>query len=299
MKAFITHPDCLRHAMGPGHPERPQRLTAIEEALRSEGLWEALLHLEAPLASREHLTRVHDPAYVEAIFATAPKGGMAVLDPDTAMNPYSLTAALRAAGAAVLGVEKVLAGDVASAFCSVRPPGHHAERDKAMGFCIFNNAAVGAAHALALGLGRVAICDFDVHHGNGTEDIFRDEPRVLLCSTFQHPFYPFRGADTVSDHIVNVPLPAGTGSQGFREAVEARWLPALEAFRPELMLCSAGFDAHRDDPLGGLRLTEEDYAWVTEAIAPFAGRGMVSVLEGGYHLKALGASACAHIRALP
>ncbi|RMD69569.1 MAG: histone deacetylase family protein, partial [Gammaproteobacteria bacterium] len=224
--------------------------------------------------------------------------GMVILDPDTAMNPHSLKAALRAAGAVVHAVEAVVEGKIKNAFCNVRPPGHHAERARAMGFCIFNNAAVGAAHALSMGLSRVAICDFDVHHGNGTEDIFRDEPRVLLCSTFQHPFYPFKGADTRSAHIVNVPLPAGTGSEGFREAVKEHWLPALEAFRPEMLLFSAGFDAHRDDPLAGLSLVEEDYAWVTEAILPFSGKGAVSTLEGGYNLKALGKSAAAHIRML-
>jgi acetoin utilization deacetylase AcuC-like enzyme len=228
---------------------------------------------------------------------------MVQLDPDTSMNPYSYPAALRAAGAAVLGVDLAMSGEVANAFCNIRPPGHHAERGRAMGFCIFNNVAVAAAHALAHhGLSRVAIADFDVHHGNGTEHIFCDDPRVMLCSTFQHPFYPYVGADSGNEHIVNVPLPAGTGGAEFREAVARHWLPALEAFRPELLLISAGFDAHRDDDMAMMRLVDADYAWVTGELMQVAARHaqgrIVSMLEGGYELNALGRSAAAHIKAL-
>ena len=300
---LISHPACARHVMGPGHPERPQRLSAISDALIAAGLDILLTHLEAPRASREQLERVHDPAYVSALFDQAPSDGLVWLDPDTAMNPYTLEAALRAAGAVVLGVDQVMTGNLEAAFCNVRPPGHHAERARAMGFCFFNNVAVGAAHALAVHeLERVAIVDFDVHHGNGTEDIFGEEPRVLLCSTFQHPYYPFSGADTESVHVINVPLANGAGSSDFRRALREQWQPALEAFQPELVLVSAGFDAHRDDELAGLNLTENDYAWATELIQSVAQRfsrgRIVSTLEGGYVLPALGRSAAAHIKAL-
>ena len=301
--AFISHPDCLRHDMGAGHPERPARLTAITARLQASGLMQQLLRLEAPPASDAQLARVHDPRYIAAIRASAPGAGLVRLDPDTAMNPYSLSAALRASGAAVRGVDAVMAGEADSAFCAVRPPGHHAESARAMGFCIFNNVAVGAAHALAAhGLARVAIADFDVHHGNGTEQIFHDDARVMLCSTFQHPYYPYRGADSGNDHIINVPLPAGTASTGFRDAVTQHWLPALETFRPELLLFSAGFDAHRDDAMAGLALVEDDYAWVTRQVRAVADKHaqgrMVSLLEGGYALDALARSVEAHLQAL-
>jgi acetoin utilization deacetylase AcuC-like enzyme len=225
------------------------------------------------------------------------------LDPDTAMNPYSLEAALRAAGAAVMATDMVMRGEADNAFCNVRPPGHHATRDQSMGFCIFNNVAVGVAHALAqYGLQRVAIVDFDVHHGNGTEAIFHDDPRVMLCSTFQHPFYPYSGADSGNAHIINVPLPAGTDGAGFRAAFMAHCLPALERFAPEMLFISAGFDAHREDDMAMLKLTEADYTWVTQQVKTLAqqyahGR-IVSTLEGGYALSALGRSAAAHIRVL-
>ncbi|MEW5944543.1 MAG: histone deacetylase family protein [Pseudomonadota bacterium] len=301
--AYISHHDCLLHEMGPYHPESPARLRAVEDQLIASGLFPLLQHHDAPLASREQIERVHAPAYVDEIFARSPAHGMVYLDPDTAMNPHTLQAALRAAGGAVLAVDLVMAGKAKNAFCNVRPPGHHAESTRAMGFCIFNNVAVGVAHALEEhGLTRVTIADFDVHHGNGTEEIFRNDPRVMLCSTFQHPFYPHCGADTVSDHIINVPLPAGTDGAGFREAVRRRWLPELERFKPEMVFFSAGFDAHRDDEMAGLRLVEADYQWVTEQVKAIAekyaqGR-IVSVLEGGYELSALGRSAAAHIKAL-
>jgi acetoin utilization deacetylase AcuC-like enzyme len=289
--------------MGAHHPEAPARLQAIEDQLIASGLFGYLQHHDAPEVTREQLLRVHDAAYLDAIAAAAPQSGMVALDGDTTMNPYTYPAALRAAGAAVLAVDLVMAGRVENAFCSVRPPGHHAEHARAMGFCIFNNVAVGASHALAAhGLSRVAIVDFDVHHGNGTEDIFRDEPRVMLCSTFQHPFYPYSGAESGNAHIINVPLAAGADGAVFREAVGAHWLPVLEAFGPELILISAGFDAHREDDMSSLRLVEADYAWVTEQIKGLAAkhaRGrIVSVLEGGYELHALGRSVLAHLKVL-
>ena len=301
--AFISHPDCSLHEMGMGHPECPQRLHAIQDQLLASRMELALRHHEAPSASREQLRRVHDSAYVDRIFQVAPREGYVRLDPDTLMNPHSLAAALRAAGAVILGVDLVMAGKTRQAFCCVRPPGHHAERDRAMGFCIFNNVAVGAAHALhRYRLQRVAIVDFDVHHGNGTEDIFAAEPRVLFCSTFQHPFYPYSGTQSASGQVVNVPLPAGTGGAVFRQAVREFWLPRLEAFAPELILISAGFDGHAEDEMAGLSLTEADYHWVTRevlAIARRHGEGrIVSTLEGGYALSALGRSVVAHLDAL-
>lgn len=301
--AYITHPVCLLHDMGAWHPESPARLQAIDAQLRANGIAASLHSLEAPCVERSALLRVHTTAHVAAIEASAPESGMRELDPDTAMNPSSLDAAFHAAGAAILAVDQVMAGEESNAFCAVRPPGHHATRNRAMGFCLFNNVAVAAAHALeAYGLARVAIVDFDVHHGNGTEDIFRDETRVLLCSTFQHPFYPYCGADTVSDHIVNVPLPAGTDGPAYRAAFEERVLPALDAFRPEFVLFSAGFDGHRDDPLAQFNLLESDYAWITEQVCAVAqrhaGGRIVSTLEGGYALGALGRSAAAHIEVL-
>jgi acetoin utilization deacetylase AcuC-like enzyme len=301
--AYITHPLCLKHDMGSGHPECPARIHAVEDQLIASGLFAYLQQHEAPEVTREQLLRVHDADYVDAIAAMAPQHGRVDLDGDTAMNPFSYPAALRAAGAAVLGVDLVMAGKVENAFCNIRPPGHHAERARAMGFCIFNNVAVGAAHALAAhGLSRVAIADFDVHHGNGTENIFHDNPQVMLCSTFQHPFYPYVGANSGNDHMINVPLPAGTGSEGFREAVTSRWFPALEKFKPQLLMISAGFDAHREDDMAMLGLVEADYKWVTEQLKLFAAKHchkrIVSVLEGGYELHALGRSAMAHVKVL-
>jgi acetoin utilization deacetylase AcuC-like enzyme len=290
--------------MGAHHPECPARIHAIEDQLIASGLFGYLQHHEAPEVTREQLLRVHDAAYIDNIIAIAPQQGKVELDGgDTEMNEFSYPAALRAAGAAVLGVDLVMTGQAENVFCNIRPPGHHAERAQAMGFCIFNNVAVAAAHALAEhGLSRVAIADFDVHHGNGTEHIFRDEPRVMLCSTFQHPFYPYGGADSGNEHIINVPLAAGTGSEKFREAVTNHWLPALEAFKPELLLISAGFDAHWEDDMSMIMLVDADYGWVTEQLKLVAekhchGR-IVSVLEGGYELHALGRSAMAHIKVL-
>lgn len=301
--ALISHPDCARHELGAGHPECPARLAAIQDHLISSGLDMLMRHYEAPLATREQLERAHDSDYVASIFAQSPEQGRVWLDPDTAMNAHSLSAALRAAGAAVLAVDLVMEGQHKCAFCCIRPPGHHAEHARASGFCLFNNIAVGAAHALSqYKLERVAIVDFDVHHGNGSEDIFRDRPEVLFCSTFQHPLYPHSGTEPSGEHIINVPLPAGSTGSDFRHAVETRWLPALRAFRPQLLLISAGFDGHIEDDMAGLGLTEGDYAWVTRELKGIAeahaGGRIVSSLEGGYALRALGRSVAAHLDAL-
>jgi acetoin utilization deacetylase AcuC-like enzyme len=301
--ALFTHPDCMQHEMGAGHPESPERLRAILAALESSGLAAKLAVREAPLALREHLERVHEPEHVDLVFSTAPDRGYAYLDPDTSMNPKSLAAALRAAGAVVSATDLVMAGEARNAFCAVRPPGHHATPDRAMGFCVFNNVAIGAMHALeAHGLKRVAVLDFDVHHGNGTEAAFHEDPRVMLCSTFQHPYYPYSGADSGNEHIINVPLAAMTDGRGFRDAVNRFWIPALEKYQPEMIFVSAGFDAHRDDPLAYLKLDDEDYRWVTEQLVDLAERHakgrVVSTLEGGYNTAALGRCVVEHVRVL-
>src|SRR4030088_951108 len=254
--AYITHPDCLRHEMGAGHPECPARLNAIGEEMRASGMLEELRCLEAPLANADDLKRVHRPAYVDLIFDNAPSEGYVQLDPDTAMNPHSLSAARRAAGAGLLAVDEVMAGRSVNAFCAVRPCGHHATQGQSMGFCIFNNIGVAAAYALEVkGLDRVAIIDFDVHHGNGTEDMFgvpRWRDRVLMASFFQHPFYPYSGAENPAPNMLNVPLAAGSGGAAVKSAVEEEWLPALESFKPEMIFIFAGFDPHSEDLLGGL-----------------------------------------------
>ena len=301
--ALITHPDCVLHEMGEGHPESPQRLRSVMQALQSSGLAARLLAREARPARREELERVHSSEYVDAIIAAAPDSGYSFLDPDTSMNPKSLSAALHAAGAVAMATDLVMSGEVASAFCAVRPPGHHATPSRPMGFCMFNNVAIGAAHALeGHGLERVAVLDFDVHHGNGTEDAFHEDPRVMLCSTFQHPYYPYCGADSGNDHIINVPLPAMTDGAGFRAAVERFWMPALERHKPQLVFVSAGFDAHREDPLAYLKLDDEDYRWVTEKLLEVAARHaqgrVVSTLEGGYNVDALGRCVVEHVGAL-
>src|SRR6266704_4348695 len=288
--AYITHPDCLRHEMGAGHPECPARLNAINEHMRSSGMLHELRCLEAPLAEAEDLRRVHRPAYVDLIFENAPTEGYVQLDPDTAMNPHTLAAARRAAGAGVMAVEEIMAGRSANAFCAVRPCGHHATTGRSMGFCLFNNIAVAAAYAIEKkGIERVAIVDFDVHHGNGTEDMFsarRWQDRVLMVSFFQHPFYPGSGTEDPAPNMINVPLAAGSDGRAARKASQNRWLPALQKFKPQMLLISAGFDAHREDLLGGLALVEEDYEWMTRELVSLARQHsdnrIVSMLEGGY-----------------
>jgi len=300
---LLSHPDCALHEMGAHHPESPARLRAVLDAFDDTRLAARLTEHEAPAATAEQLARVHHEAHIDLVNESAPESDYAYLDPDTSMNSKSLSASLRAAGAVVRATQLVMEEGAGRAFCAVRPPGHHATRDRAMGFCVFNNVAVGAAHALEhYGLARIAILDFDVHHGNGTEDMFGDDPRVMFCSTFQHPYYPFCGADSGSDHVINVPLPAMTGSEGFRAAVERFWMPALARFEPQLIFVSAGFDAHREDPLAHLRLEDEDYDWVTRRIVQVAerhaGGRIVSTLEGGYNTASLARSAVAHVRAL-
>ena len=301
---LYTHPACLGHENSPGHPESPARLEAVLEALEAPA-FASLVRREAPRASTDQLGLVHAPSYVTRVLAAVPESGYVALDPDTGLSPGSGEAALRAAGAVCAAVDGVAATAGANAFCAVRPPGHHAEPDRAMGFCIFGNVAVGAFHARqAHGLKRAAVVDFDVHHGNGTQAMFERDADMFYASTHQWPAYPGTGAATETGvgNIVNAPLPAMSGSAEFRAAMEGTVLPALAAFGPELILVSAGFDAHADDPLASLQLHEEDYAWVTGEILRVAasccaGR-VVSVLEGGYHIGALAASAAAHVAAL-
>lgn len=299
-----THPACFEHDTGPGHPESPARLRAVLAALDDPRLV-SLERVEAPRATREQLLDVHAAAYVDQIFASTPVDGYVQLDPDTVMSPGSLEAALRAAGAACAAVDAVLTGSTQRAFCAVRPPGHHATHDQAMGFCLFNNLAVAAAHALAThGLQRVAIVDFDVHHGNGTQDIFRHDPRALYASSHQIPLYPGTGA--ASEHgdgnIFNAPLRPGAGSTEFRAVWDKTLLPELDLFRPQLLLISAGFDADARDPLAQLNLETDDFAWITERLIELADRHadgrVVSALEGGYDLDALREGTAAHVGAL-
>ncbi len=303
LTAFYAPQQCALHEMGSWHPECPQRLAAIEDQMIASGLASLVVTRECSPASREDLERVHPRAYLDRIFAMAPKAGYVALDADTLMGPGTLEAVRLAAGAAVAATDAVIDGVVRNAFCAIRPPGHHACVERAMGFCVVNNVAVAARHALgARGIERVAIVDFDVHHGNGTEDIFAGDERVLMVSIFQHPFYPYTGIDAPARNMINVPLPAYSDGAAVRSVVEQKWLPALEAFRPQMIFISAGFDAHREDDLGQMRLVEEDYTWLTERILEIAERHaagrVVSCLEGGYNLSALGRSVVAHVRAL-
>lgn len=300
---IVTDPRCLEHAVPRGHPERPARLQAVLAHLEADGFLARHTLRHPAAADREALAAIHDPTYLDALERLSPADGLVPLDPDTMLGPMSLTAASLAAGAVADSVRAVLRGEAERAFCAVRPPGHHAEHGAAMGFCIYNNVALGAATALAdATIRRVAILDFDVHHGNGTVDIFKDDPRVLVCSSFQHPFYPHRHTDIERSHVVNTPLRVGTGSAGFREAIERDWLPALDRHAPDLILVSAGFDAHRADPLGGLELEDDDFRWITRLIVDVANRHargrVVSTLEGGYDLAALAHSVAAHLEIL-
>jgi acetoin utilization deacetylase AcuC-like enzyme len=307
--ALISHPACLGHRPPAGHPESPARLQAVLSAIKCNE-FNYLLDFEAPLAGREALAQAHGKRLVALILDQIPpvaaREGLVRIDADTAMSAGSAEAALRAAGAVIAAVDGVAKGDFANAFCAVRPPGHHAERDRAMGFCLFNNIAIGALHAReAHGFKRIAVIDFDVHHGNGTQDIFYNEPNLFYASTHQSPLYPGTGMTSehgVANNILNVPLPAGADGKAFRAAFESKILPALDAFAPDFVLISAGFDAHRADPLAGLNLDESDFEWATRAICKLAkkhcnGR-VVSALEGGYDLDALAASSIAHLRAL-
>ena len=303
LSAYITHPDCARHEMGPHHPECPERLGAINDMLLTKGLLDYMAPYDAEPATADQLERAHAALYVQELFAASPTEGYHHVDPDTSMNPHTLQAALRAAGAVVQATDLVLGGKAPSAFCNVRPPGHHAERDSAQGFCFFNNVAVGIRHALDVhGLQRVALIDFDVHHANGSEDILMGDERVLMCSIYEKGLFPDSGESHDGPNMVNVGLPARVGSDAFREAVLEQWLPALDAFAPQLIYISAGFDAHREDDMGNLALVEADYAWVTQQIMRLADRHcrgrVISCLEGGYALSALARSTAAHVRSL-
>jgi len=305
MTILFSNPDCLHHNPGPGHPERPERLQAVLAALDHPD-FAALVRRLSPAATAEQITRVHDAGHVLALLENVPKSGTVRVDADTVMSPGSGDAALRAAGAAVAAVDAVMKGEAANAFCAVRPPGHHAEPDRAMGFCLFNSIAVGAAHAEAVhGVARIAIVDFDVHHGNGTQTMTAGRPNWLYASTHQYPYYPGTGSVRERgeyNNVVNAPLNAGAGRAEFRAAFEEAILPALDRFRPELLMISAGFDAHRSDPLAAIDLDEDDFAWATEALVGVAkrhsGGRIVSLLEGGYDLTALASSAAAHVRVL-
>lgn len=301
---LVTHPDCIAHDPGRGHPEAPARLSAILDIFR-EPEFAAVTRQDAPLGREADIARVHDAGFAGAVLATVPATGHAALDADTILSPGSGNAALRAVGAVTAAVDAVMAGTADNAFCAVRPPGHHAEPTHAMGFCLFNSIAIAARHAQAIhGAKRVAIVDFDVHHGNGTQTVAESDPSLFFASSHQYPLYPGTGAasETGLGNVVNAPLAAGSDGRVFRRAFETRILPALDAFAPDLLLVSAGFDAHRADPLAGLELEEADFAWVTarlmECAARHCGGKLVSVLEGGYDLKALAGSAAAHVTAL-
>jgi acetoin utilization deacetylase AcuC-like enzyme len=298
---LFTHPSSLEHDAGQGHPERPDRVRAVYAALDASQ-FDSLIRREAPAADVAQIALVHDRLYADTLLAAVPEAGHVQIDPDTALSPASGEAALHAVGAMIAAVDAVVAGEANTAFCAIRPPGHHAEPDHGMGFCLFNNVAIGAAYARAHhGLGRVAVVDFDVHHGNGTQAAFESEPEVLFASSHEYPLYPGTGAASEQGvgNVFNVPLAAATGSQEFRREIERVVLPALEDFDPALILISAGFDAHARDPLASLRLDEEDFAWITGKLVDIAGERcggkIVSTLEGGYDLEALANSVTAHV----
>jgi acetoin utilization deacetylase AcuC-like enzyme len=309
---YFTHPACRQHEMGPGHPECPERLDAINDRLISSGLMGALTPRQAPLAELDDIALAHDSRFIEAVQdlneqltekIAAGGRGYAQIDPDTALNAHTWQAVLANAGAAIAATDAVMAGELTNAFCATRPPGHHATHSRAMGFCVFNTIAIAARHALERhGLQRVAVVDFDVHHGNGTEDILSNDARTLMVGIFQHPFYPGTGADSPAANMLNLPIPAYTKGDVIREQIKTHWLPRLEAFKPEMIFISAGFDAHREDDLGQLGLVEADYTWITQQICAVANKHakgrIVSCLEGGYNLSALGRSVEAHLRVL-
>jgi acetoin utilization deacetylase AcuC-like enzyme len=306
---YFTHPASRQHEMGPGHPECPERLAAIHDRLISSGLMDVLQQNEAPLANLDDIALAHDADHIDNLSAlndrlqASPGTRYAQIDPDTSLNRHTWQAVLRGAGAAIAATDAVIAGELANAFCATRPPGHHATHSRAMGFCVFNNVAIAARHALERhGLQRVAVVDFDVHHGNGTEDILSNDARTLMVGIFQHPFYPGSGTQNPADNMVNLPVPAYTKGDVIRELIKTHWLPKLEAFKPEMIFISAGFDAHREDDLGQLGLVEADYTWITQQICAVANKHakgrIVSCLEGGYNLSALGRSAEAHVRVL-
>jgi acetoin utilization deacetylase AcuC-like enzyme len=305
--AIYTHPDCHLHDMGPGHPECPQRLDAINDHLLATGLAAALEARSAPLVDLKDVALAHESRYVgelkELLEQVVASGEPRHIDPDTVVGPGTWRAMLRSAGAAVAATDAVLDGEVENAFCATRPPGHHATRSEAMGFCFFNNVSIAARHALDVrGLKRVAIVDFDVHHGNGTEDIVAGDERVLMVSIFQHPLYPYSGAVPMGTNMCNVPIPPYTRGGEVRDMIEAMWMPRLEEFKPQMIFISAGFDAHREDDLGQLGLVEADYEWITQRVKSVADRHakgrIVSCLEGGYALDAMARSVAIHLRVL-
>lgn len=300
---FVYHPDCLKHEMGNYHPECPERLAHINNQLILSRVDDYLVKLDAPMATREQLALIHSQEHIDFIQNHQPQAGYYEIDGDTLMNPHTWTAALRAVGAGIAAVDAIMAQQLMNAFCSVRPPGHHAEPNKPMGFCFFNNLAIAAKYAVThYHLKRVAIIDFDVHHGNGTEAAFSNDDHFLMCNFFQHPFYPYSGDQSVANNTVNIPVPAYTNGIEIRRLIQEQWLPRLHAFQPEFIFISAGFDAHREDDLGQLGLIEADYAWMTQQLMAVAkqysnGR-IVSFLEGGYHLSALSRSVVAHLKVL-
>ncbi|MBV6272222.1 histone deacetylase family protein [Alcaligenaceae bacterium CGII-47] len=300
---YITHPACHLHEMGKEHPECPQRLDAVSDQLLASGIMGFLAHRQARPATADEVQRVHTAQHVAYLRQHAPTQGYFPIDPDTIMNPSTLAAAWVAAGAGLTALDALMANEARTAFCAIRPPGHHARPEQALGFCFFNNLAVTAAYALEhYAFSRVAIIDFDVHHGNGTEEMFMHDERVLMCSIYQYPFFPGLRQERLGPNMQNIPMRAYTDGQAYRQVVSEYWLPALRAFRPELILVSAGFDAHREDEMGQFKLVEADYAWITQRLVEQAdasaqGR-IISFLEGGYNLSALGRSAVAHIRTL-
>ena len=300
--AYISHPDFMKHEMGRHHPECPERIQAIEDQLIQSRLDGHLKRIDPPLATEADITRVHSEDHLAFIKSKAPTSGYAMIDSDTIMNSSTWNVSLRAAGAAIAAVDAVMKGEVNNAFCAVRPPGHHAEPHRSMGFCVFNTIAIATRYAIEqYDLDRVAVIDFDVHHGNGTEAAFIDDPHVLMCSFFQHPFYPYSGLEG-GDNMVNIPLPASTSGKLVREMISKIWIPRLQEFKPQLIMISAGFDAHREDDLGQMGLVEDDYVWITQQLMNVANQScdgkIVSCLEGGYNLSALGRSVAAHLKTL-